>query len=176
MKKKMLRVRPIAFIRVDNHLVPLPRFQRAFDEQYAINEEYALIKSEDRNMTRHRGYFAQIKEAFNNLTEEYANGYPSVDHLRADALIMAGYYTEARYVMDSRDEAKHLGVMLRRLSPLAVIRIKGNVVLHFEAKSQSVSSMGREEFETSCRKVLHIVASMARTTPAELKKNAGRAA
>ena len=127
-------------------------------------------------MSRHRGYFAQVNEAYKNLMEEYANGYPSAEHLRADALVQAGYCTEATYVMDSAHEAKHLGVMLRRLSPLAIIRIRGNVVKHFEAKSQSVASMGKEEFEASCKAVLEIVSSMARTTPTELKKNAGKAA
>ena len=174
--KKPLRVRPIVFVRVDNHLVPLPRFQRAFDEQYAVNEEYAMMVSMERSMSQHRGYFASVKEAYDNLAEEYANGYPSPEHLRADALVQAGYCTEATYVLDSPAEAKHLGIMLRRLSPLAIIRIKGNVVKHFEAKSQSVASMGKEEFQASCRAVLEIVASMARTTPADLKKNAGRSA
>lgn len=174
--KKPRRVRPIVFVRVDNHMVPLPRFQRVFDEQYAINEEYPLIVNEERSMSRHRGYFASVNEAYKNLAEEYANGYPSVDHLRSSALIESGYCTESTYVMDSPEEAKRLGVMLRRLSPLAIIRIRGNVVKHFEAKSQSVASMGKEEFEASCKAVLEIVSSMARTTPADLKKNAGRAA
>ena len=174
--KRKNRVRPVVFVWNGSHMIPLPRFSRLCETQYAVNEEYPLIVSEERNMTRHRGYFAQIHEGFKNLAEEYANGYPSEEHLRADALIQAGYYTEARYVMDSPAEAKHLGIMLRRLSPLAVIRIKGNVVLHFEAKSQSVAAMGKEEFVASCKAVLEIVASMARTTPAELKKNAGKAA
>jgi hypothetical protein len=174
--KKPLRVRPIAFVRVDNHLVPLPRFQRAFDEQYAVNEEYALIKSEERNMTRHRGYFAQVKEAFKNLDEAYANGYPSPDHLRADALIEAGYCSMDQFECKSHEEALRIARRFRREIPLARIRVREDLVIIYEAKSQSVASMGREEFDASCRKVLHIVASMARTTPAELKKNAGRSA
>ena len=38
-------------------------------------------------MSAHRGYFAQIKEAWDNLAEEYANGYPSPEHMRAAALV-----------------------------------------------------------------------------------------
>jgi len=174
--KKPRRIRPILMVRVDNSLVPLPRFQRMFDEMYAVGEEHAVAISEERSMSSHRGYFAQIKEAYDNLAEEYANGFPSPEHLRAAALVEAGYCTEANYVMDSPKEAKALGIALRRMSPLAIIRISGNVVKHFEAESQSCAAMKREKFEASKRAVLQIVASMARTTPAELKKNAGRSA
>lgn len=174
--KRPRRIRPILMVRVDNSLVPLPRFQRMFDEQFAINEEYPVTISEERSMVQHRGYFAQIKEGFNNLAEEYANGFPSPEHLRAAALVEAGYCTEANYVMDTAKDAKQLAITLRRLSPLAIIRISGNVVKHFEAESQSVHAMKKERFEASCKAVLEIVASMARTTPAELKKNAGKSA
>lgn len=174
--KKGRRPRPILFVRVDNHMVPLPRFQRVFDEQFAVNEEYPMMVSEERSMSSHRGYFAQIKEAFDNLAEEYANGFPSPEHMRTAALVEAGYCTETNYVMDSPKDARQLGIALRRLSPLAIIRISGNVVKHFEAESQSVAAMKKERFEASKRAVLELVASMARTTSAELKKNAGRSA
>ena len=174
--KKPLRIRPVLCVWTGEHFIPLPRFKRLCDQQYEVNEEYGLITSEERSMSRHRSYFAQIKEGFDNLAEEYANGFPSPEHLRAAALVEAGYCTEANYVMDSPKDAKTLGVTLRKLSPLAIIRISGNVVKHYEAESQSVASMKKERFDASCRAVLEIVASMARTTPAELKKNAGRAA
>lgn len=174
--KKPLRPRPIVAIWDGNVFVPLPRFKRLCDQQFMLNEEIALIRSEERSMSAHRGYFASINEAWKNLAEEYANGYPSPEHLRAAALVEAGYCTETNYVMDSPKEAKHLGIMLRRLSPLAIIRISGNVVKHFEAESQSVSAMRKERFSASCKAVLDIVAGMARTTPAELNRNAGRSA
>lgn len=174
--KKSLRVRPIVFIRVDNHMVPLPRFQRLFDQQFAVSEEYPLIISEERNMTRHRGYFAQVNEAFKNLDEAYANGYPSPDHLRADALIEAGYCSMDQFECKSHEEALRIARRFRREIPLARIRVRDDLVIVYEAESQSVSAMKKERFEASCRAVLQIVASMARTTPAELKKNAGKAA
>lgn len=174
--KKPLRIRPIAYVWTGEHMVPLPRFKRLCDQQFEVNGEYPLIISEQRNMSQHRGYFASIKEGFDNLAEEYANGFPSVDHLRAHALVEAGYCTETSFVMDTPKDARTLAVTLRKLSPLAIIRVRGNVVKHFEAESQDTKSMRKERFEASCRAVLEIIASMARTTPAELKKNAGRAA
>jgi hypothetical protein len=174
--KKPQRIRPIACVWTGEHFIPLPRFKRLCNQQFEVNEEYALIPSEDRSMSSHRGYFAQIREAFDNLAEEYANGYPSPEHMRAAALVEAGYCTESNYVMDSPKEARQLGIALRRMSPLAIIRISGNVVKHFEAESQSCAAMKKEKFEASKKAVLAIVASMARTTPAELKKNAGKSA
>jgi hypothetical protein len=174
--KKPRRIRPILMVRVDNSLVPLPRFQRMFDEIYEVSEEYPVIISEERSMSSHRGYFAQLKEAFDNLGEEYANGFPSPEHLRSVALIETGYCTEANFVMDSPREAKMLAVFLRSKSPLSIIRVSGNVVKHFEAESQSVAAMKKERFEASKKAVLEHVASMCRSTPAELKKNAGRSA
>jgi hypothetical protein len=174
--KKPLRIRPVAFVWNGEHMIPLPRFKRLCDQQFDVNEEYALIVSEERSMARHRGYFAQVREAFDNLAEEYANGYPSPEHLRAAALVEAGYCTETNFVMDTPKDAKLLAITLRKLSPLAIIRISGNVVKHFEPESQSVAAMKKERFNASVKAVLEIVSSMARTTPAELKKNAGKAA
>jgi hypothetical protein len=172
--KKPRRPRPVAVTWTGEHFVPLPRFKRLCDDQFHVGEEIAIIRSEERNMSQHRGYFAQLNEAFKNLAEEYANGYPSPEHLRADALVKSGYCTETDYIMDSPQEARKLGINLRRMNPYSIIRIRGNIVKHFEPESQSVPAMSKEKFEASCKAVLDIVSSMARTTPAELKENAGR--
>lgn len=174
--RKPNRVKPILAVWNGEHFIPLPRFKRLCDQQFEVSEEYALIPSEERSMTSHRGYFASVKEAWKNLAEEFDGRFPTAEHLRSWALVQTGYATEANYVMDSDKEAAQLAVMLRRLSPLAVIRVSENVVQHFEAESQSVSAMKKERFEASKKAVLDLVSSMARTTPAELRKNAGRSA
>jgi hypothetical protein len=174
--KKPRRERPIAVVWTGQHFIPLPRFKRMCDEQFAVNEEYAIIRSEERNMTRHRGYFAAIKDAFNNLAEEYADGYPSSEHLRGDALIEAGYCTMVQFECKNHAAAIKLGRELRKDRPVSRIRIHDDIVVVKDPLSQSVASMGKEEFNVSCKAVLEIVASMARTTAAELKKNAGRSA
>lgn len=174
--KKPHRVRPFLVVWDGEHFVPLPRFRRMIEEQFEVHAEVPLIRSEERSMSSHRGYFAQLKEAFDNLAEEYANGFPSPEHLRAACLVEAGYCSESNYVMDSPKEARNLGVMLRRLSPYSIIRVSGNVVRHFEPESQSVAAMSKERFEASKKRVLEIASSMANTTPSELRKNAGRSA
>lgn len=174
--KKPNRIRPVACIWTGEHFVPLPRFKRLCDQQFEVHEEYALIPSEERSISSHRGYFAQVKEAWENLDEEFDGRFPTPEHLRAWALVQTGYATEASYVMDSDKDAKQLAVTLRRLSPLAVIRVSEGVVTHWEAESQSVHAMKKERFEASKKAVLDLVAPMANTTERDLRKNAGRSA
>lgn len=156
--------------------VPLPRFRRLCDEQFAVHEEVPLIRFENRNMSQHRGYFAQVNECFKNLPHEYDGQYPSAEHLRSWALVQTGYCTETDYPMDSEKAARRLAIDLRRMNPYSIIKVSGAVVKHFEPESQATRSMGKEKFEASCRAVLELLISMVGAKPAELRKNAGRAA
>jgi hypothetical protein len=174
--KKRLKPRPVVMVWTGEHMVPLPRFKRLCDQQFEVNGEYPLTISEHRSMASHNFFFAWLGEAFDNLAEEYAQEFPTVEHMRAWALVQAGYATESNFVLDTAKDARQMAIALRKTSPLAVIKVSGNVVKHFEAESQSTAAMGKERFEASKSKVIEIVAAMARTTPAELKKNAGRSA
>jgi len=174
--KKRLKPRPVVFIWNGEQMIPLPRFKRLCDQQFAINEEYPLAILEGRSLASHNHYFAWLHEAFDNLAEEYAQEFPTPEHMRAWALVQAGYATESNFVLDTAKDARQMAIALRKTSPLAVIKVSGNVVKHFEAESQSMATMKKDRFEESKAKVIEIVAAMARTTPRELKKNAGRSA
>lgn len=174
--KRPLRPRPVVCVWTGEHFVPLPRFQRLCDQQFAVHEEYPLVILEERSQASHNHYFAALTEAWKNLEERYAADFPTPESLRHWALVQVGYCTEASYATKSNAEARKLAVSLRRASPLAVLQVRGDVVMHFEAESQSRPAMKKDRFEASKADVLDLVASMARTTPAELKKNAGRSA
>lgn len=174
--KRPLRPRPVVFVWTGDHMVPLPRFQRLCDQQFAVHEEYPLVILEERSQASHNHYFAALTEAWKNLAEEYAKDFPTMESLRHWALVQSGYCTETTYATKNPAEARKLAIALRRASPYAVLQVKGDVVLHFEAESQSRPAMKRDRFEASKADVLELVASMARTTPAALKKNAGRSA
>jgi hypothetical protein len=174
--KKGRRPRPILFVRVDNHMVPLPRFQRLFDEMYAVNEEYALLPMEERSAASHNHYFAALHEGYLNLAEEYAQEFDSEEHLRHWCLCKSGYCTKQQWVMNTADDARKLRDALKRENASTIIGVAGNVATVYTPFSQSMPAMKKQEFEDSKRAVLDLVASMARTTPAQLKKNAGRAA
>ena len=174
--KKPRRPRPILFVRVDNHMVPLPRFQRLFDEMYAVNEEYPLMPLEERSRASHNHYFAALHEGYLNLAEEYAQEFDSEEHLRHWCLCKAGFCTKDRWVMNTAEDARNLRDALKSQNRSTIIAVNGNVATVYTPMSQSMPAMKKQEFEDSKKAVLELVASMARTTPAELKKNAGRSA
>lgn len=174
--KRPRRPRPIIFVRVDNHMVPLPRFQRLFDEQFAVSEEYPLIIIEERSQASHNHYFAALHEGYLNLAEEYAQEFDSEEHLRHWCLCKAGFCTKDRWVMNTAEDARKLRDALKSKDRSTIIAVSDNVATVYTPMSQSVPAMKKTEFEDSKKAVLELVASMARMTPAELKKNAGRSA
>lgn len=174
MKKR--RPRPIVFVRVDNHMVPLPRFQRLFDEMYAINEEYPLLPMEERTQASHNHFFAALHEGYLNLAEEFAQEFDSETHLRHWCLCKAGYCTKDKWVMNTAEDARKLRDALKSKDRSTIISVKDNIATVYTPMSQSRPAMKKQEFEDSKLAVLELVASMARTTVTELKKNAGRAA
>lgn len=169
------RPRPIVFVRVDNHLVPLPRFQRLFDQMYAVNEEYPLMPLEERSQASHNHYFAALQEAYDNLAEEYAQEFSNVEEFRHWLLCREGYCTKDRYVLNTAEDARLMREAIKKTG-YRIVKVDGNVVTIFTPVSQSRPAMKKQEFEDSKAAVLARAASMARTTPAQLKKNAGRSA
>ena len=176
MTKKPRRIRPVVCVWDGEHFIPLPRFRALCDQQFVVHAEYPLIPSEERAMSHHRGYFAALHDAWMNLPEEDHGRWPSSEHFRSWLLVETGFCTETDYVMDNEKGARRLAMDLRRMNPYSIIRVSGNVVKHFEPESQAVASANKERFGMQTKAVLELAASMARTTPAELKKNAGRSA
>lgn len=174
--KKPVRVRPFLVIYDGEHFIPHPRFKRMVDQQFAVHEEVALIRSEERSMSSHRGYFASLHEGYLNLAEVYAQEFDSEEHLRHWCLCKEGYCTRDEYELNTADDARTLRIVLKAQNKSTIVRVEGNKVIVYTPESQAVPAMGKERFEASKIAVLARVASMANTTPAELKKNAGGAA
>jgi hypothetical protein len=170
--------RPVVFVWTEHGtMVPLPRFRKLCDELYAVHEEYPLVVLENRNMASHNHYFAAVAEGFQNLAEEFAGKYPTAEHLRADCLIEAGYYAETVWRgWGSKADAHRFALSLRKKEPMARISFRdgGLTVVERTALSQSTAAMKKQEFEDSKAAVLAIVAAMARTTPAQLHREAER--
>ncbi|WP_313014588.1 hypothetical protein [Brevundimonas sp.] len=151
----------------------LPGFQRQADQLFTIGERYRLAPVEERSGASHRHFFAAINEAWANLPERLAAHYPTAEHLRARALIEAGYCTIADYVCSSRAEAVRWAANLRaEASEYALVVISETVVRVFKPKSQSVKAMGREEFQASKDAVFTALAKMIGVTTAELQNHA----
>lgn len=172
--RKPFRPRPIMAVWDGEVLRPLPRFRDLCNRQFAVHEEYPLQIVENRSMASHNFFFASIHEAWQNLNEDDAARFPTAEHLRSWALVQCGYCAENDIVCDNAAEARKLASTMRRYSPYAIIKVSGDVVKIFEPESQSMAAMKKERFEQSKADVLALVAGMARTTPAQLKKSAGK--
>lgn len=164
--------RAVVFTWDGDAMIPLPRFKKLCDQLYTVHEEYPLIVLENRSQASHNHYFAAIAEAHANLAEEWAAKFPTPEHMRARALVEEGYATETDYVLNDAAAARAFATVLRKKEPYNVIQISGNVVKEFAPLSQSTAAMKKQAFEDSKAAVLARVASWARTTPAQLNKEA----
>lgn len=157
-----------------NVMIPLPRFKRLCDQQFEVNEEYPLVILENRSLASHNHYFAALHEGYMNLAEEYAQEFDSIEHLRHWCLCREGFCTQDRYELNTAEDARTLLKVLKAQNKSTIVKVTGSTVIVYTPESQSMAAMKKDKFEASKKAVLARVASMANTTPAELKKNAGR--
>lgn len=175
-KKQLRRPRPVAFVWTGEAMVPLPRFRKLCDAQFEVNEEYPLMIVENRSMASHNHYFAALHEGYMNLAEEYAQEFDSIEHMRHWCLCREGYCTQDRYELNTAEDARTMLKVLKSQNKSTIVKVTGTVVIVYSPESQSMAAMKKQRFEESKDAVLARVAAMARSTPAELKKNAGRSA
>lgn len=153
-----------------------PHWARQADKYFVVGQTYPLEVREDRSSKSHNHYFAAIAEAWANLPESIAERFASPDHLRKWALIKAGYRDERSISCASKAEAARVAAFMRPMDDYAVVVARGNVVVAWTAKSQSMRAMPRGEFQKSKDAVLSVVAELIGTTADTLGKHARDAA
>lgn len=131
-----------------------PRYLKLARAQFQDGEEYPLEIAEARSIESHRAYFASIRSKYQTMPDELGARWPSAEHLRHSALIHVGYCDMEEIVCDDAEQARRFGAFLRKRTPYSVIRIRENVLQHFNAQSQSEKAMNKRTFEDSKRKVL----------------------
>lgn len=156
----------------------LPRFRRIAADQFEDGHEYPLEVRESRSSRSHAYFFAAVSEAHANLNEEATAALKTPTHLRRWALITAGWYDET--LIDAgegelgKQRAMQMAAMARRLDDYAEIKVIHQGEFWFlrvrTAKSQSLSAMGKDEFEKSKRDVLDILAGQINVTRKELER------
>ena len=158
----------------DGVMKPLDRWVGRCNHQFCVGETYRLTVEEERSTASQGHYFAALKEGWQNLREDLAPSFPSPEHLRKWCLVKSGHANERSIVCQTAADASRFAEFMKHQDEYAVVVHKGNVLKVFTAKSQSVRSMKKDEFEKSKRDVLELVASMARTTQAQLYAEAGQ--
>ena len=145
-------------------------------DQFEPGEVYQLEVREERSVNSHRAYFAAINEGWANLPEIEAMRFPTAEHLRKWLLIKAGYFNERQIVVASAAEAIRVAGFIKPMDDYAVVVPRGATVSIFTAKSQSMKSMGRKDFQKSKTAVLDLLSDMIGVARRALEANAGRAA
>ncbi|WP_395454665.1 hypothetical protein ACHMW5_13405 [Azospirillum melinis] len=167
---------PIPFRWQGDAFTPMPGHARRCDEAFVVGQVYHLIEQEDRSAASHRHFFACVKTAWENLTDETARRFPSPEHLRKFALIKAGYATSVDMPCASRAEALRWAPRIEGQNEYAIVTVTDAVVTVWTAKSQNSRTMNKAEFQASKDAVLTIIAGLIGTDPTTLAAQAGQAA
>ena len=152
---------------------PLPRFAKQADADFVIGEVYRLGVIEERSQASHSHYFACLHDAWLNLPEELGRRFPTVEHLRKQALIRTGYHDERSIVCASEDEAQQVAAFVSPMDDYAFVTVFGNVVTVYTAKSQALRAMGKDVFQASKDAVLSYVADLIGVERGQLEQAHG---
>lgn len=154
---------------------PSPHWGKRADAAYVIGQDYLMVEAHERSQKSHDHYFAAVTESWKNLPENVSDQFPTSEHLRAYALIKAGFADSQTFVCTSRAEAERFKLFLRPIDPYSVVTTTGATVTRWTAQSQSKRAMGNAEFQRSKEGVLGIISAMIGTSTAEMQA-AARAA
>ncbi len=171
-----MKLQPVVFTWDGDHMIPQTRYKRVCDRQFVVGEEYVLQRTEERSMASHSQFMAAIADGFSNLPEGISARFPTSTHLRRWLLIETGWFDEKAFDMLSEQKARELALWVRTEDEYARIHAHGTTVIVRKAKSQSLSAMGKADFEASKRACLDKLEDMIGVPLGSLKKNAGRAA
>lgn len=145
-------------------MAPLHRYHRVCDKQFVVGETYMLENIEQRSSVSHKHYFARLNDLWHSLPEHIAPLYPSVEHLRAYALIQAGFCDVRTMTFQSKRIAEKVVAFVKPSDPFSIVDHRGATVMVFSPKSQSTHAMDKEEFGRSKRAVLEIIENMVGVT------------
>jgi hypothetical protein len=166
---------PLMFRRQGAAMVALHPGQ--LDRYYPEGETTALVEYQHRSDKTHKHEFAFLREAWQQLPEQYADEYPNPEALRKKLLIKLGWYHETIIDAGTNAAAMRVAAAMRgRDADFTYIGVRGGFVIISDAKSQSRRAMDRADFQASKQALLDAVSAMIGVEPAALTANAGAAA
>lgn len=119
------------------------------DKHFVVGESYWITEHEERSMKSHRHFFKAVAKAWENIPDEWAERFPTPEHLRKYILVRLGYRTEDIFVCKDAAEAKRWVLNLRKVDDYAVFHLEDNVITRWQAKSQDKRTMKGGEFQQS---------------------------
>ena len=141
---------------------------RRADAFYTVGMRYVMEPVNQRSDPSHKHEFAWLREAWMSLPDQYADRFPTAEHLRKWALIRAGYSDSQSIVCESKAAAQRLVGFMRPIDEFAVIIASEKTVTRYTAKSQSKRAMGAKEFQDSKTAIMEVVAKLLGVEPGQL--------
>ncbi len=141
----------------DGALVPLGDTARRWAaEELTEGRRYNVTVGDlERSGASHRHYFALIKDFWDSLPDHVLMDFPSPEHLRKRALIETGWCNMADVLFSSHRDAVAASRAIRKyMDDYGIVIVRGETVRTFEAKSQSMKAMGKDDFQKSKDDVL----------------------
>lgn len=166
-----MRVIPLPMIWTDDGVFkPLARYASRADIQYAVGEIYRISVEEERSQASHRSYFAELHRLYDNLPEAQASQFGNEEEFRKFCLIRTGHCSKRDVVCETEKQATLIASFVSDLDEYCIVDIRGNVVSVYRARSQSIASMKKEEFETSKSDVLDYARALVNVSPEDSRR------
>lgn len=148
----------------------VPIHPKLADEHFVVDQVYTLSETQDRSDVSHSHYFACLQYAWVNLPEDQVDKFPTVEHLRARALIACGYHSTRQVVLHDPRDALKMAVELTDAEGYDVISVVDNVVTIVKPTSQNYKKMDRKTFQASKEAVVDYCAAMIGMTSVDLAR------
>lgn len=108
-----------------------------------------------------RRFFAAIRDAHANLSDELLQRFPSSETLRKHALIAAGWCDAKTLAAGSKAAAPGIAAAIKSMDRYCVVTVRGDVLTVYTARSMSRRSLLKPQFKEVSDKAF---AWIARTT------------
>lgn len=159
------------------HWDPAPQYLRLMQRMHRPGDEVWLGEDKkERSKSSHDALMAEIRDYWENLPEYLHMEFPSDEHLRKRALIVAGYCDMKDLVLESEASAERAAALIGSLegSQYALVQAVGCVVRVYTARSMKMlkngGGMDRRTFQEAKDRVLHLCANAIGLTSEELKR------
>jgi hypothetical protein len=141
-------------------------------EAYEVGRRYWLEEVSERSWASHAHEFAFVAEAWGNLPEALADGFPTPEHLRKAALIATGWRRETIIDAGNAKAALRVAAYARGEDEFAHVVARGSTVIVQKARSQRMHGhdrMDKDEFQRSKDDILGWISELIGVAPDELR-------
>lgn len=128
----------------------------------------ALISGDYMSADKTRRYFfAALRDAWSNLTDQHRERFPNAEVLRKHALIAIGYCDVITLACGSKAAAPQIGAAFRMKDTYCIATVRGDVVTVYTARSMARRVLLKKEFGQVAERVFAWIAETTGVDPSK---------